>query len=80
MPLLMTHQIRAARAALRMEQEQLAAAAGVSINTIKRLEGLDGEIPAKLDTVLKIQRALEAAGVEFWNDDAPGVRLRRRAA
>ena len=78
MALSMAHQIRAARAALRMEQEQLAAAAGVSVNTVKRIEATDGTIPARLETVQKLERALEAAGVEFKPDGS--VRLREQPA
>ena len=73
MALELAQQIRAARASIRMEQEQLAVAAAVSVNTIKRIEAAEGTIPARLETVRKIQRALEAAGVEFIPG---GVRLR----
>jgi hypothetical protein len=48
-------------------------AAKVSTNTVTRLES--GE-PLKPRTVEAIQRALEAAGVEFTNGDKPGVRLK----
>jgi transcriptional regulator with XRE-family HTH domain len=77
MALLMAHQLRAARSMLRWEQEQLAGAAGVAIGTIKRIEAMDGTIRAHLETVQKIQRALEAAGVEFRPDSS--VRLREAA-
>jgi hypothetical protein len=30
------------------------------------------------ETLRKIQRALEAAGIEFIDGDAPGVRLRKK--
>jgi predicted transcriptional regulator len=77
MALLMAHQLRAARSMLRWEQEQLATTAGVAIGTIKRIEAMDGTIRAHLETVQKIQRALEAAGVEFKPDGS--VRLRELA-
>jgi transcriptional regulator with XRE-family HTH domain len=77
MPLLMAHQLRAARSMLRWEQEQLAAAAGVAIGTIKRIEAMDGMIRAHLETVQKIQRALEAGRIEFKPDGS--VRLREAA-
>ena len=76
MPLVTSEQLRAARAMLRMQQPQLAAAAGVSVNTISRIEGLDGPISARTDTVRRLQRALEDAGVEFIDDGRPGVRVR----
>ena len=74
--MLRSEQIRAARALLRWDQKQLAAAANISVQTIKRLEGMPGKVSAYTGTVDAITKALEAAGVEFTNDDAPGVRLR----
>ena len=70
-------QIRAARALLRWDQKKLAEASAISLPTIKRLEAIKGKVSAYTGTVDKIQKALEAAGVEFLDDDAPGVRLRR---
>jgi transcriptional regulator with XRE-family HTH domain len=58
-------QIRAARALLRMDQEELARRANVSIVTIRRLEATDGCSKVAAGTVQGIQRALEAAGAEF---------------
>jgi len=52
---------------------RIAKAAKVSTNTVTRLES---EEPLKPRTVEAIQRALEAAGVEFTNGDKPGVRLK----
>ncbi len=73
----MGEQIRAARALLGWEQKQLAEAAGVSVETVSRLERTRGKVSAYTGTLETIQKALEAGGVEFTNDDAPGVRLRR---
>ena len=70
-------QVRAARAMVKWTQQDLARASGVSLPTIKRMEASDGPIRGITDNVWKVQRALEAAGVEFTNDDAPGIRLRR---
>ena len=70
-------QVRAARAMVKWTQQDLARASGVSLPTIKRMEAGDGPIRGITDNVWKVQRALEAAGVEFINDDAPGIRLRR---
>ncbi len=61
-------------------QEQLAAAAGVSIPTIKRLEAQEGPLGGRDETGSKIRLALEAAGVELTNGDQPGVRLAKAAA
>ena len=58
-------------------QERLAEAAGVSLPTIKRLEPGEGSLATKVETMEKLRRALEAAGVEFTNGDQPGVRMKR---
>lgn len=70
-------QLRGARAMARIEQSDLAARAGVSIDTIKRLERTEGPVSANVVTVHAIRAALEAAGVEFTNGDEPGVKLKR---
>ncbi len=73
---LTAEQIRGARAMLRMEQTQLAERAGISVETIKRLEGTAGRLVAQYDTLKKIRTAFEFAGIEFTDDaDRPGVRL-----
>lgn len=64
-------QIKAARALLRMEQEELAWRAGVSVTTIRRLEAAGGEYTVAEATAGEVQMALEDAGVEFIHD---GVR------
>jgi transcriptional regulator with XRE-family HTH domain len=76
-PLTLTaEQIRAARAMLRLEQTQLAERSGVSVETIKRLEGGRGPLKAQYDTLKSIRTACEFAGVEFIDDaERPGVRL-----
>lgn len=75
-------QIKAARALLSWSQEQLASAAGISIPTIKRLEAQDGPLGGRNETGTKIRMALEAAGVEFIDENGggPGVRLRKRTS
>ena len=70
-------QIRAARALLGWEQRQLAAAAGVSVETLRRLERTVGPVSTYAATLDAIRKVLEDAGVEFIDDDAPGVRLQR---
>jgi hypothetical protein len=70
------NQLKAARALASMNQEQLAAAAEVNVNTIRNMEGRGGELLVSgLDTVTKVQSALEEAGIEFLNHGQPGVRL-----
>ncbi len=80
MALLTGPQLRAARAMARMDQEALAQAAGISGNTLRRLEGMEGQLRSTIATVQGLQRVLEAAGVEFTNGDAPGVRMRTPTA
>ena len=76
--ILTADQLRAARAMMRMDQSALAAASGVSVETIKRLERMEGPLSeTRVATVNAIQGALEKAGVEFTNGDQPGVRLRK---
>jgi transcriptional regulator with XRE-family HTH domain len=71
-------QCRAARGLLDWSQQQLADAARVGVVTIRNFESQSTE--ARHATVEVIVRAFEAAGVEFTNGDAPGVRLRRTTA
>ena len=62
-----------ARAALRWERPTLAEKAGVSRNTIVRFELEQGG--ANRATLAVIRQAFEAAGIEFIDGEAPGVRL-----
>ena len=73
-------QVRAARALLRLEQEQLAEAVGIAATTLRRIESFDDRLAARHYTVIRLQRALEAAGVEFTDDGRPGVRMRAPTA
>jgi transcriptional regulator with XRE-family HTH domain len=69
-------QIRAARALLGLRQDQLAKAAKIGLATLQRIEQTDGLVQANFSTVLKIQGALEKAGIEFTDDDGKvGVRV-----
>jgi predicted transcriptional regulator len=78
-------QMRAARALLGMDQRQLADAAGVSLPTIQRMEGSDGQVRGNVDTLVKVVEALERAGVELINEGAVsadggrGVRLKEKS-
>jgi transcriptional regulator with XRE-family HTH domain len=60
---------------LRMEQTQLAERAGVSVETVKRLEGGQGLLKAQYETLSNIRKAFEFAGVDFIDGHWPGVRL-----
>ena len=71
-------QCRMARAALGLTVRQLAEQAQVSHDTIVRIEGSQGDL--KASTVAKVQKALEALGIEFTMDKAgvPGVKHRHQ--
>ncbi len=69
-------QIRMARAALRLGVRELGKLAGVAPMTISRLE--TGQSGGYASTMIKIQRALEKAGVVFLDGDEPGVRLKKK--
>ncbi len=59
-------------------QERLADKSGVSLPTVQRLEAQDGPLGGRASTAAKIRATLEAAGIEFTNGDAPGVRLKKK--
>ena len=73
-------QIRAARAFLRWRAKDLARESAVGVATIRRAELTEDETSMTAPNDLSIRRALEAAGVEFIDDNGggPGVRLRQR--
>ena len=68
-------QIKAARAFLRWGQSQLARETGLALSTICRLERSEGRIEANFDTVEKIRRTLENAGIEFIGAPHLGIRF-----
>lgn len=73
-------QLKAARMLVGWSQHELAAAAGISLPTIKRLEAANGLLGGRETTAQKIKRALERAGVNFIDENGggAGVRLRNR--
>jgi transcriptional regulator with XRE-family HTH domain len=79
MPLVTGPQLRAARAMAGLDQLDLASTAGVSANTIRKLEAEPGEFrAAKVATVRALERELERAGIELIADrDTVGVQMRR---
>jgi transcriptional regulator with XRE-family HTH domain len=73
-------QMRAARGLLGLSQDELAQRANLSVVTVKRLEAAGTEIRGSAQSAARIQRALEAQGVVFIDQDethGPGVRLRK---
>ncbi|TMH67316.1 MAG: helix-turn-helix domain-containing protein [Betaproteobacteria bacterium] len=77
-------QLRAARALVGMDQRDLAAASGLSLPTIQRMEASEGVIRGNVDSLMKLIAALEAAGVELISEGAVsekggrGIRLKTR--
>ena len=71
-------QIKAARLFLDWEQKDLAAASGLSLPTIQRMEKLGIE-RSSVANAEKLQRALEAAGIEFIAENGGGAGLRLKA-
>lgn len=69
-------QFRAARALLDWSRSKLGEKAGYSLATVQRVE--KGGAFVSDDVLNKLKTTLEAAGVEFTNGEAPGVRLKTR--
>jgi len=81
MPKLLTSaQIRAARALVRWSAEDLARQCAVGVTTIRRAELADDETSMTAANDRAVRYALEAAGVEFIDENGggPGVRLQKR--
>ena len=74
-------QIRAARALLRWSAEDLARESALGVTTVRRAELADGPTSMTVSNDSTVRRALEAAGVEFIeeNGGGAGVRLRKRS-
>jgi transcriptional regulator with XRE-family HTH domain len=72
-------QIAAGRALAGISQADLAAAARISVPTLRRMEGSERTASGFANNVEAVRRALETAGVIFVpeNGHGPGVRLRK---
>jgi hypothetical protein len=73
-------QLRAARALLRWSAEDLARESNLGVTTIRRAELAERETSMTMANDLCVRRTLEAAGVEFIDENGgggPGVRLRK---
>ncbi|HEY8287943.1 MAG TPA: XRE family transcriptional regulator [Acetobacteraceae bacterium] len=73
--LITPEQIRAARALLRLEQDELARRTHVSVITIRRMEAVGNASRVAPATLEHVRRVLEQAGAEFIPN---GVRQRRQ--
>lgn len=76
---LTSSQIRAARALVRWSADELAQRSSLSVATIRRAELVEEETSMTTANDIAVRRALEAAGVEFIDENGggPGVRLRK---
>ena len=73
-------QILAARSLLGLSQTDLAKRASIGLATLQRMETGGREVRGSAKTIWKLEKALEAAGVMFIDQDeahGPGVRLRK---
>ena len=75
-------QIRAGRALIRWSAADLAREANLGLATVRRAEVADGTTSMTTANELAVRRALEAAGVEFIDENGggPGVRLRKQGS
>ena len=64
-------QMRAARALLGMDQQKLADLADVSLPTIQRMEASHGDVRGVVDTLMKVVRAFDRAGIEMIGENTP---------
>ena len=66
-----------------MDQRALAEAAGLSLPTIQRMEASEGNVRGNVDSLVKLIRALDDAGIELIQEGAisqsggRGVRLKK---
>jgi transcriptional regulator with XRE-family HTH domain len=73
-------QILAARSLLGLSQTELAKRASIGLATLQRMEAGGSEVRGSAKTIWKLEKALEAAGIMFIDQDeahGPGVRLRK---
>jgi hypothetical protein len=81
MSLVTGNQLKAARALAEVDQQQVADAAKINVNTIRNMEARGNQpITSSAVTVRNVQLVLEAWGVEFTNHGGPGVRMRDPSA
>lgn len=70
-------QIRAARALVNWSARELAEKSGLGVATIRRMELADGVPSSNAQTLNLVRKVMESVGVEFIGspEDGPGVRL-----
>ncbi len=74
-------QLAAARTLIGRTQAEIAAAARISIPTLKRMEASEGAVSGMTNNVAAVVQVLLDLGIIFIpsNGNGPGVRLRDRA-
>ena len=60
-------------------QEDLARAAKTGLATVARIEQQEGPAQGHVSTIIRIQQALEKAGVRFLEDEGAGFGVRLQA-
>ncbi len=73
-------QIAAARVLAGLSQSELAAAAKISVPTLRRMEASAGSASGYANNADAVRRALELAGIEFIREDGGGAGVRLRIA
>ena len=63
---------------LRMTAQELAQASGLGVATVRRAEAAEREPSMTSANLRALRAALESAGIEFTNGEAPGVKLAKR--
>lgn len=74
--MLLSSQIKAARALLGWAQGELAKKADVALPTLKRMESGQDIVKASAENAWKVQKALEDAGIEFIAENGGGAGVR----
>jgi transcriptional regulator with XRE-family HTH domain len=76
--LITSAQIRAARALIKWTGAELSKKSGVAFSTVMRLEAGEGVPGAQAKTLSAINKAFEAAGIEFIGTPESGAGVRWR--
>jgi predicted transcriptional regulator len=75
--MLTSNQMKAARALLGLDQQQLADISGVSVPTIRRMEASEENVRGNTTSLVKVVEALEAQGIELIAEGAVSSEGRR---
>jgi transcriptional regulator with XRE-family HTH domain len=77
-------QLRAARVLLGLDQRQLADLSGLSVPTIQRMEASEAMVRGNVDSLMKLFKAFDNAGIEIIDEGGAslgqgrGVRLKSK--